>query len=123
MEMRPEKLTGFILVGTGVAMILIAVISAFNVMVAAANPPELFKINSPSVNFSVPTQAGTATGSVAGLPGETVSRIVNTGFWLAMMAFLVSAGAKIANIGATMLRVVKVVVKNNDLSNTFQIEN
>ena len=96
MQMRNEKLIGFILLFLGLILIVGALCLVCFVFTGITRPPELFRMQ--SITVLIPTGTG-AFGSIQLLPGEAVSKLFNMAVWYILMLFVLSAGGKIAGLG------------------------
>jgi hypothetical protein len=119
MQVKNERLTGFILLFVGLLLIIGALHLVYCVFTGITSPPEMFKIQ--SISLSIPSGTGSPV-SIELLSGEVVSKFVNMTVWYILMLFVLSAGGKIAGLGVELLRVIKVVVKGSDKTDTFSAE-
>jgi len=101
---KEEKLIGYVLLIIGVVLLLFAVAEMSAVYTGAASPPGLINLS----DVSWPTQDG---GVATLMQGDQISQLPNLFFWFLLMVFVLLAGGKIAQIGVSMLKDVKVEVK------------
>ncbi|MCP8307777.1 MAG: hypothetical protein H3Z52_02710 [archaeon] len=94
MELKHDKVIGYILLAVGVVMIFLSVYFMFSVFSGATAPPRLF--NFPDISMA---------------PGEEINKILDMGFWYLLMFFIMIAGGKIASLGVSLIREIKVEVK------------
>lgn len=98
-----SKLIGYILLALGVALILFSIAEMFNVYSGSSPPPKL-------VNFSNITFPANGT-NITLIQGNQLSQFPNLIFWLLLMWFALLAGGKIASLGVSMVKDIKVEVK------------
>ena len=107
---KNEKIIGYALLATGVAMILASVYLMSNVFTGADSPPVLVQFNSISVNIPSPTQTEGAPASspqeveMLIVSGEALSKTVALGFWYTFMFFIMMAGGRLASLGVDLLK-------------------
>jgi hypothetical protein len=101
---RHEKIIGYILLALGVVLIVFAIVQMFAVYGGGSSPPNLVTLSDLSLSSD---QAG---ASVTLLKGEQLSQLPNLFFWFMLMSFLMFAGGKIASLGVTMIKDVKVEI-------------
>jgi len=120
MQAKSDKLLGYLLLGLGIAMILLAVYGVYNVFSGISLAAEIFQMD--GITVSVPTGQGGPRSTVELLSGPVASRLINMGVWYIFMLFIVSAGGKIASIGAGLIRDIKVTVKTGGASQVMDNE-
>ena len=111
MDDRAEKIIGYVLLGAGLVLILLAVNSAYTVFTGAGNPPALFKMDSIVINVNNPSGG---TNSVELLSGAIASRFADMVSWYILMFFLLQAGAAIAGLGIKLVKEIRLTVKSRD---------
>lgn len=102
---KEDKIIGYVLLIIGIVLLLFAVAEMSAVYTGAASPPKLITIS----DVSWPTQDGSV---VTLMQGDQISQLPNIFFWFLLMVFMLLAGGKIAQIGVSMLKDVKVEVKD-----------
>lgn len=102
---KHEKIIGYILLALGVILIVFAIVQMFAVYSGGSSPPNLVTLSDLSLSTD---QAG---ASVTLLKGEQLSQLPNLFFWFVLMSFLMFAGGKIASLGVTMVKDVKVEIR------------
>lgn len=107
-KMNPEKIIGYILLFIGLGIILFSIVSAFSVFTGSKRPPELFKLEKSSQPVSV---GGVEIPSMEIIPVDYLNLSGNLMFYLLFMWLLISAGGKIASIGVSMIKEIKILKK------------
>ena len=102
---KTEKIIGYALLILGVILLLFAIFEMVNVYTGNAAPPKLFNIS----DISLPTdQSGTG---ITVIQGAQISNLPNLFFWFILMFFVLFAGGKIASLGVSMIKDIKVEIK------------
>ncbi len=100
-----DKIIGYVLLTLGVILLLFSTVEMVSVYTGNASPPKLFNIS----DISLPTdQAGT---NVTVIQGAQISNLPNLFFWFILMFFVLFAGGKIASLGVSMIKDIKVEIK------------
>ena len=103
---KSEKIIGYALLTLGVILLLFSIFEMINVYTGNASPPNLFNLS----DISLPTgQDGT---NVTLIQGAQLSQLPNLFFWFILMGFVMFAGGKIASLGVSMIKDIKVEVKD-----------
>jgi len=103
--MKNEKVVGYALLIVGVAMILVSVYLMFSVFTGASSPPVLLHLS--DISFPIPGEGET----MSVISGQESSKIFALGFWYILMFFIMWAGGKIASLGVSLIKEIKVEVK------------
>ncbi|NWG09973.1 MAG: hypothetical protein HXX80_06710 [Nitrososphaerales archaeon] len=104
MNLKDEKVIGYILLAVGVTMIFLSVYFMFSVFTGSTAPPMLF--NLPDIFITIP-----GIGNVLLIPGGEISKMVAMSFWYLLMFFIMVAGGKVASLGVSLVREIKVELK------------
>ena len=111
-KIKDYKAVGYALLIAGLILIIWAVYSMYNVYTGAAPPPSVIEMK--GVSISLPTGTGTPPVQAELISGRDSSKLVNMGFWFALMTFVASAGGRIGGLGVKLIREIKVEVKKED---------
>ena len=102
---KTEKIIGYTLLILGVVLLLFSIFEMINVYTGNASPPNLFNLS----DVSLPTdQTGT---TITLIHGAQLSQLPNLFFWFVLMGFMLFAGGKIASLGVSMIKDIKVEIK------------
>ncbi len=104
---KSEKIIGYILLTLGVILLLFSIFEMINVYTGNASPPNLFNLS----DISLPTGQGGTNVSV--IQGAQLSQLPNLFFWFILMGFVLFAGGKIASLGVSMIKDIKVEIKES----------
>ncbi|MCL4429306.1 MAG: hypothetical protein M1167_01005 [Chloroflexi bacterium] len=102
---KSEKIIGYALLTLGLILLLFSIFEMVNVYTGGAAPPKLFNFS----DISLPT--GQDGSSVSLIQGAQVSQLPNLFFWFVLMGFVLLAGGKIASLGVSMIKDIKVEIK------------
>ena len=105
LEIKIEKLVGYILLAIGVGMIFISVYLMISVFTGATLPPLLFHFS--DISFQAP--GGGEPMHI--MSGEDMNRMVAMGFWYILMFFVMWSGGKIASLGVSLIKEIKTEIK------------
>ena len=105
LKIENEKVVGYALLAVGVGMIFVSVYLMFSVFTGASIPPLLFQFS--DLSFSVP--GGSETVQL--MSGENMNLMVAMGFWYILMFFVMWAGGKLATLGVSLIKEVRVETK------------
>lgn len=108
LKIEGEKVVGYVLLAVGVGMILVSVYLMFSVFTGASIPPLLLHFS--DVSFPVP--GGNETIKIAS--GEDMNRMVAMGFWYILMFFVMWSGGKLASLGVSLIKEIKVEAKSRE---------
>lgn len=104
MELDMRKIIGYALVFVGVAFMILAFYSIYNVFTNAAKPPELFQAK--SFTFSVKME-GRLTEANLSLDYE-LRKAVNAVLFYLFMLFILMFGSRISTLGTQFIRELKI---------------
>ncbi len=129
-----EKIIGYVLLTTGVLIIIFSAISVFSVFTKRSEPISLFTLKGIAIDSSALTpqlDLSTVPGlnipqkqvskPVEIIPAETLNSSANIFAHLALMGFLLSVGGQIAAIGTNLLRPIVVKTPHEILKTTGEI--
>jgi hypothetical protein len=102
-----DKIIGYTLLILGVILLLFSIYEMVNVYTGIASPPNLFNLS----DVSLPT--GQNGANTTAIQGTQLSQFPNLFFWFILMGFVMFAGGKIASLGVSMLKDIKVEVQNS----------
>jgi hypothetical protein len=102
---KNEKILGYVLLGLGIALLLFSIVEMLYVYYGIILPPNLVSTS----DISLP--GGQNGANVTLLSGVEMSQILNLSFWYLLMFFIMAAGGKIASLGVSMVKDIKVEVK------------
>ena len=102
---KNEKIIGYILLTLGVILLLFSIFEMVNVYYGYAPPPKLFDVG----DISLPLGETGATVSL--INGAQASKLPNLFFWFLLMGFVLLAGGKIASLGVSMLKDIRVEIR------------
>ena len=105
-----EKTLGYILLCVGLACILFALFSMYNVFTDVTSPPEIFKME--SLRLST-TFGSSGQMSMLNIPLDPEMRkTVDMILYYLLMFFVVIAGSAISSLGIKLIKDIKVVKKS-----------
>lgn len=115
-----EKVTGYILLGAGLLVIIFAALNVYQVFTNQAKPVQVFKFEGIALDASslIPTderprnQAETQAPKMELISGSMINESSNLFIHLFLMGFVASVGYKIASLGVMLLRPINVAVKS-----------
>lgn len=90
-----HKILSYLLICVGLFLIFFSLISMYKVFVDRQPVAPVIQLS----DLSLQTQYGTLM-----LPMNNLNTLANVGLFALLMAFILSAGAKLANIGANLLK-------------------
>jgi hypothetical protein len=102
---KNEKIIGYILLTLGVILLLFSIFEMVSVYYGYAPPPKLFNLQ----DISLPL--GDTGSQVSLIQGAQASQLPNLFFWFILMGFVLLAGGKIASLGVSMIKDIKVEVR------------
>jgi hypothetical protein len=107
-----EKATGYTLLFSGLALIIIVSLNVYQVFTKQTPPIQYFNLPPFSINTSAFLPADLKTESPAPtlelMSGKTISDSANLTIHLILMSFLVGVGTKVASLGIQLLRPIEV---------------
>ncbi len=104
MLFKSEKIIGYALLILGLILLLFSIFEMVNVYYGNAPPPQLFNIGDISLSI------GDNGPGVSLIQGAQVSQLPNLFFWFILMGFMLLAGGKIASLGVSMIKDIKVEI-------------
>lgn len=99
-----EKVTGYLLIVVGIALMAIAAFSVYSVFTGSATPFALFNFKGVTITLDPNLP------EVEVFPAEVINATTNTLAHLFLMGFIVSVGAKIAALGTNLVRPINVKI-------------
>jgi hypothetical protein len=105
--LKIDKIIGYTLLILGIILLLFSIFEMVNVYTGNASPPNLFNLS----DVSLPTGQNGANSTA--IQGTQLSLLPNLFFWFILMAFVMFVGGKIASLGVSMLKDIKVEVQNS----------
>ena len=90
-----NKILGYLLICVGLLLVFFSLIGMCKIFVDRQPVPDVVQMS----DMNVQTQYG-----VMGLPMNNVNTLANMGLFILFMAFILSAGAKIAGAGCNLLK-------------------
>ena len=103
---KSEKIIGYALLTLGVILLLFSIFEMVTVYTGNASPPKLFELS----DISLPLDQGT---NISLIQGAQLSQLPNLFFWFILMGFVLLAGGKIASLGVSMIKEIKVEIKES----------
>ena len=109
-----EKITGYVLLGVGLVVILASALNIYLIFIGQAHPVQIFNFS--GINLDLSTALGLPSTGLKTAPSELVSPALlndttNLFVHLFLVGFFVNVGAKIATLGIELLRPVVVKLK------------
>jgi hypothetical protein len=105
LKMKDEKIVGYILLAIGIIMIFFSVYEMMRVFTGGSPPPNLFNFSDISIQMSEQAEETLLVS------GEELNKLAAMAFWYMLMFFIMWSGGKIASLGVSMIREIKVEVK------------
>jgi hypothetical protein len=102
---KTEKIIGYSLLILGVILLLFSLLEMVTVYYGYAPPPKLINVGDISLSL------GDNGASTSLIPGAQASQLPNLFFWFILMGFVLLAGGKIASLGVSMIKDIKVEIK------------
>ncbi len=100
---KNEKIIGYALLILGVILLLFSIVEMVTVYYGYAPPPKLFNLQ----DISLPGDNGS---NISLIQGAQASQLPNLFFWFLLMGFVLLAGGKIASLGVSMIKDIKVEI-------------
>ncbi len=100
---KNEKIIGYALLILGVILLLFSIVEMITVYYGYAPPPKLFNLQ----DISLPGDNGS---NISLIQGAQASQLPNLFFWFLLMGFVLLAGGKIASLGVSMIKDIKVEI-------------
>jgi hypothetical protein len=107
-KLKKDKLVGYALLIVGLIIIFLAIIWAYGVFTSGSSRLSIFRWDNQNIKI---TSSDNEPPQYLNIPGDQISNTVNIALWLALMFFLVWAGAQVANLGVKIIRSIKVEIK------------
>jgi hypothetical protein len=105
--LKTEKIIGYSLLTLGIILLLFSIYEMVSVYTGGTPPPNLFNLSS----VSIPT--GENGTNVTLIQGAQLSQVPNLFAWFILMGFVMFAAGKIASLGVSMIKDIKVEVKES----------
>lgn len=107
-----EKTIGYILLGVGIVLIVLALLRMFLVFTGKLPPVDLFHSNAISLDLgSLMPNAPAAAGNQELISADYLNLSSNLFIELLLMGFVASSGQKLASTGTSLLRPITVKLK------------
>ncbi len=103
-----EKVTGYILLGIGLIIIVLVTINIYQTFTGTISPISLF--NSSSIALDLGTLIPGQTGKMDLMSAKDINLLSNLTIHYLLMGFLVNIGYKISSLGIQLLRTITVKV-------------
>jgi len=117
--MKNEKLVGYILLGIGLLVIILAGVNVYMVFNKQAMPVQLFSFPPVSVDLSPTGGGGLPPGLTLPktelLSSEMLNQTSNIAAHFFLMGFVVSIGYRIASLGVSLVRTIEVKVRGTEV--------
>lgn len=109
-----EKITGYVLLGVGLAIIILSALNILFIFTGQAHPVKFF--NFPAVNLDLSSALGLPSTGAKTAPSELISSAMlndssNLLIHLFIVGFFVNVGYKISSLGIELLRPVVVKLR------------
>ncbi len=121
-----EKIIGYILILSGIGIILFSALSAYNVFTGINRPAQLFKFDGISINLSSLVSQNLPEDAKIFMeqnpvkqeimPASILNNTTNVLAHYLLMGFIASIGFKIASLGTLLVRPVVVKLKTKENS-------
>jgi hypothetical protein len=108
-KLKKDKLVGYALLIVGLIVIFLAIIWAYSAFTSGSSRLSIFHWDNQNIKI---TSNDNEPPQYLDIPGEQISNTVNIALWLALMFFMVWAGAQIASLGVKIIRSIKVEIKD-----------
>lgn len=125
-ELMSEKIVGYVLLVLGIAIIIFSVVSVYSVLTGKSIPAQIFTTEGISLDLAALSGGGLSREQKENLAKQNIStktqlvtpELLNSPLnlmtHLFLMGFIASAGFKIAMIGTTLVRPIKVNLKSKE---------
>jgi hypothetical protein len=100
---KNEKIIGYTLLILGIILLLFSIVEMITVYYGYTPPPKLFNLQ----DISLPGDNGS---NISLIQGAQASQLPNLFFWFLLMGFVLLAGGKIASLGVSMIKDIKVEI-------------
>jgi hypothetical protein len=107
-KLKNDKTVGYILLIVGLIVIFLAIILAYSAFTSGSSRLSIFHWDNQNIKVN---SGDNEPPQYLNVPGDQIAKTVNILLWLALMFFLVWAGAQIANMGVKIIRSIKVEIK------------
>ena len=107
-KLKNDKIVGYVLLIVGLIVIFLGIIWAYSAFTSGSSRLSIFHWDSQKIKI---TSSDNEPPQYLDIPGDQISKTINIMLWLALMFFLVWAGAQIANLGVKIIRSIKVEIK------------
>lgn len=105
-----EKMFGYVLLCVGLGCILFSFYSMHKVFTNAANPPEIFQLQSLSLSTSISANSQPVLMNIP-LDSE-VRKVVNMFIYYLFMLFILMAGSAVSGLGIQLIKEITVKTKS-----------
>ena len=112
-----EKLIGYILLITGLLIIIFSGFSVYQVFTKKTTPTDVFDFS--GIILDTSDMAGIALPNAEILPAEVLNGSLNYFAYLFFMGFIASIGYKISSLGVNLIR--PIIIKAKDEKNKKEI--
>jgi len=109
-----QKITGFVLLGIGAAIILYALFASYGIFTGSKEPPEVFSEPVKEIGVSTPSGTQDVEQQIQGLlqkqltsllPENTISKTLNLFSWSIFAGILIFGGTQLAGLGVKLLTI------------------
>lgn len=115
----PEKTLGFVLIGLGVCIMVVALVYILLVFTGNRNPVQVFSIKAPTIDLGSMMAPSLPQGQsiplpkteIEVIPTEAFNNIINMSLTFFLMGFILNFGFKIASLGVMLVRPITVPLK------------
>jgi hypothetical protein len=107
-----EKISGYLLLVGGLALIVFAGLSVYQVFTGTTPPVQLFHLSAITYN---PSTAQLQLPPMEIMPAAAVNQYSNITAHIILMSFLAGIGFKIASLGTYLLRPISVKLRSDTL--------
>ena len=111
--MNSQKITGFVLLGIGVGIVLYALFVSYGIFAGSKEPPEVFSEPVKEIGVSKSSEAQNVEQQVEELlrkqlasllPEDTISKTLNFFSWSIFAGILIFGGTQLAGLGVKLLK-------------------
>ena len=103
-KIQNEQKLGFALLSIGLIMIFISVYLMIDVFTGGRSPPVLVHFSDISIPVPSPEQETT----ISLISGQNMDTLTAMGLWYILMFFLMFAGGRIASLGISLIKEIKI---------------
>lgn len=106
-----EKIVGYLLLFTGVAVMVFALFGMSQVFTGRVQPFPLFHLPALSLDLGSLVPGARVTQKTDILPADALNTLFNLFGHLLLMGFVLNFGSKLASLGAQLVRPIKVALR------------